>query len=137
MLCVEDYLDALGWAESVGGLPGLIARSEANLGVLADWAANTDWADFLAGDPACRSTTSICLKIVDPWFSALDADTQAAVPKKLAALLDAEGVAFDIGGYRDAPPGLRIWGGATVDTADLRALTPWLDWAYSEVKAGA
>lgn len=135
MLCVEDYIDALEWADGLGGLKGLIAKSEANLKVLEDWVAKTDWVDFLATDKATRSNTSVCLKVVDPWFASLDADAQAAVPKKLAALLDAEGVAFDIGGYRDAPPGLRIWTGATVEAEDLKALTPWLDWAYAEAKA--
>ncbi|WP_417458667.1 phosphoserine transaminase [Kordiimonas sp.] len=135
MLCVEDYIDALEWADGIGGLKGLIAKSEANLKVLADWVEKTDWVDFLAADVATRSNTSVCLKVVDPWFAALDADAQAAVPKKLAALLDEEGVAFDIGAYRDAPPGLRIWAGATVEAEDLSALTAWLDWAYAEVKA--
>lgn len=135
MLCVEDYIDALEWADGIGGLKGLIAKSEANLKVLADWVKKTDWVDFLAADVATRSNTSVCLKVVDPWFAALDADAQAGVPKKLAALLDEEGVAFDIGAYRDAPPGLRIWAGATVEAEDLSALTAWLDWAYAEVKA--
>ncbi|MCJ9427599.1 phosphoserine transaminase [Kordiimonas marina] len=135
MLCVEDYIDALNWAEGLGGLDGLIAKSEANLRVLEDWVAVTDWAGFLAEDKASRSNTSVCLKVVDPWFATLDADAQAAVPKKLAALLDAEGVAYDIGGYRDAPAGLRIWCGATVEAEDLSALTGWLDWAYRTVKA--
>ncbi|WP_417450539.1 phosphoserine transaminase [Kordiimonas sp.] len=135
MLCVEDYIDALEWAEGIGGLKGLIAKSEANLKVLADWVAKTDWVDFLASDPATRSNTSVCLKIVDPWFGKLDVDGQAAVAKKLAALLDEEGVAYDIGAYRDAPPGLRIWAGATVDAEDLEALTAWLGWAYATVKA--
>lgn len=135
MLCVEDYIDALEWADGIGGLKGLISKSEANLRVLADWVEKTDWVDFLATDVATRSNTSVCLKVVDPWFSALDADAQAGVPKKLAALLDGEGVAYDIGAYRDAPPGLRIWAGATVEAEDLSALTAWLDWAYAEVKA--
>ena len=135
MLCVEDYIDALEWADSIGGLKGLIAKSEANLKVLSDWVEASDWAAFLASDPATISNTSVCLKVVDPWLAGLDADAQAAVPKKLASLLDAEGVAFDIGAYRDAPPGLRIWAGATVEAEDLQALTAWLDWAYGEVKA--
>ena len=134
MLCVEDYIDALEWAGSIGGLSGLIAKSEANLKVLADWVNASDWAAFLARDPATISNTSVCLKVVDPWLASLDTDAQAAVPKKLASLLDAEGVAFDIGAYRDAPPGLRIWAGATVDAEDLQKLTAWLDWAYGEVK---
>lgn len=135
MLCVEDYIDALEWAASLGGIKGLIAKSEANLKVLADWVAASDWAAFLAHDPATISNTSVCLKVGDPWLATLDVDTQAAVPKKLAALLDAEGVAYDVGAYRDAPPGLRIWAGATVEAEDLAALTLWLDWAYGEVKA--
>lgn len=135
LLCVEDYLDALAWADGVGGLAGLIGRAEGNLAVLEAWVANTGWVDFLAADKAIRSSTSVCLKIVDPWFASLDADAQAAVPKKVAGLLDAEGVAHDIAGYRDAPPGLRIWCGGTVERADLEALTPWLDWAYEQVKS--
>ena len=135
MLCVEDYIDALEWAESIGGLNGLIGKSEANLKVIADWVQASDWAAFLANDPATISNTSVCLKVVDPWLASLDADAQAAVPKKLASLLDSEGVAFDIGAYRDAPPGLRIWAGATVEADDLKLLTEWLDWAYGEVKA--
>ncbi len=135
LLCVEDYRDALLWAEQVGGLAGLIARSEANLAAIAAWADKTAWVDFLADAPETRSCTSICLKIVDPWFMALGAEAQADVPKRLAAKLEKEKVAFDINGYRDAPPGLRIWGGATVETADIEALIPWLDWAYAEVKA--
>jgi phosphoserine aminotransferase len=135
MLCVEDALDGLRWAESVGGLPGLIARSEANLAAVAAWVARTDWVDFLAVDPATRSCTSICLKIVAPWFTALAAGDQAKAAKQMVALLEKAGVAYDIGAYRDAPPGLRIWGGATVETADVEALLPWLDWAYAEVAA--
>lgn len=135
MICVEDYLDALTWTASVGGLEGLIERSEANLKALSEWVAKTDWVDFLAEDAATVSNTSVCLKITDPDVAALDGDAQAALPKKLAALLDDESVAYDIGGYRDAPAGLRIWAGATVDTADIQALTPWLDWAYATAKA--
>lgn len=135
MLCVEDYLDALTWAESVGGLKGLMARADENLHVIERWTKTAGWADFLAKDRATRSNTSVCLKIVDPWFTAKDADGQAAAAKKIADLLDKEGVAFDIAAYRDAPPGLRIWCGATVENADLKALTPWLDWAWSQVKA--
>ncbi|WP_419757630.1 phosphoserine transaminase [Acidisoma sp.] len=133
MLCVEDALDGLRWAESIGGLPGLIARSEANLACIADWVATSEWAGFLAQDPANRSSTSICLTITAPWFAALDPGNQAKVAKRLAAVLDAEGVAYDIASYRDAPPGLRIWGGATVETADIAALLPWLDWAYAQL----
>ncbi|MBK5910551.1 phosphoserine aminotransferase [Rhodothalassium salexigens] len=135
MLCVEDYLDALKWAEQVGGLNGLIKRSERNLAVLEDWVAKRDWIDFLAADKAIRSNTSVCLKIVDDWFAGLDAEARAQVPKKIDALLQGEGVAYDINGYRDAPPGLRIWCGATVDTDDVAALTGWIDWAYETVKA--
>ncbi|HEY0105980.1 MAG TPA: phosphoserine transaminase [Rhizomicrobium sp.] len=134
MLALEDYLDALGWAEGLGGLKALIARSQANLGVLDRWIREAGWAGFLAREQGARSNTSVCLKIVDPWFAALGEDAQADVAKKLAALLEKEGVAYDIGGYRAAPPGLRIWCGATVDTSDLEALTPWLDWAWGQVK---
>jgi phosphoserine aminotransferase len=136
MLCVEDALDGLRWAESVGGIEGLIARSEANLAAVAEWVARTPWVDFLAEDPATRSCTSICLKIVDPWFTSLDADGQAAAAKKLASLLEKEGVALDAAAYRDAPPGLRLWGGATVEATDMRAALPWLDWAFAQVKEG-
>jgi phosphoserine aminotransferase len=136
MLAVEDALDGLRWAEDVGGLEGLIARSEANLAAVAHWVDRTPWAAFLAEDPATRSCTSICLRITAPWFTALDADGQAAAAKKLAALLEKEGVALDAASYRDAPPGLRIWGGATVETADIEALLPWLDWAFVQVAAG-
>jgi phosphoserine aminotransferase len=134
MLCVEDYIDALKWAESVGGLKGLIARSNANLAALDEWVKRTDWVDFLAADPKTRSNTSVCLKIVDPWFTALPAEGKAEAAKKLAALIEKEAVAYDAAGYRAAPPGLRIWCGATVDTADIKHLTPWLDWAYAQVK---
>jgi phosphoserine aminotransferase len=135
MLCVEDALDGLRWAESVGGLKGLVARSEANLAAVAGWVASSDWAAFLAEDAATRSCTSICLKIVAPWFVALDAEGQAAAAKKLSSILEKEGVALDAAAYRDAPPGLRIWGGATVETSDIAALLPWLDWAFAQVAA--
>jgi len=135
MLCVEDYLDALNWAERQGGLEALMARADANLGVLEEWVARTPWVDFLAARPEIRSNTSVCLKIVDPWFTALPEGEQADAAKKIAGVLEAEGVAFDVNGYRDAPPGLRIWCGATVERADLEALTPWLDWAFSEIKS--
>lgn len=135
MLCVEDYIDALKWAEGAGGLHGLIARSDANLRVVANWVAKTDWVDFLPVDPATRSNTSVCLIIADPWFKALDAEAQAAAAKKIADILEKEGVALDIGAYRDAPPGLRIWCGATVETSGVEALIPWLDWAWAQVKA--
>jgi phosphoserine aminotransferase len=132
MLAVEDYIDALEWAASIGGLDELIARSTANAQALDRWVQTAPWIDHLAADPAIRSNTSVCLKIVDPAFAA-----NADVPKAIAALLDRQGVAFDIGGYRDAPPGLRIWCGATVDTADIEALGPWLDWAFAEVTGRA
>jgi len=137
MLCVEDALDGLRWAESIGGLPALIARSEANLAAVAAWVERTPWVDFLAADPATRSCTSICLRITAPWFMALPPGDQAKAAKRLASLLDNEGVAFDIASYRDAPPGLRIWGGATVETADVERLLPWLDWAHAQVQAEA
>ena len=135
MLCVEDYLDALRWAAGLGGLDALCKRSQANLAVLAAWVAKTPWVEFLAADPAQRSNTSICLKVVADWFLKLSQDQQAEFTKKLSALLEIEGVAYDINGYRNAPPGLRIWGGATVESSDLTALTPWLDWAYAELAA--
>jgi phosphoserine aminotransferase len=134
MLCVEDALDGLAWAESVGGLAGLVARAEGNLRVVADWVARTPWVDFLASDPATRSCTSICLRVADPWFAALDEKAQADAIKKLVALLEKEGVAYDVASYRDAPPGLRVWGGATVEREDLEALLPWLDWAWGETR---
>ncbi|HEY3849127.1 MAG TPA: phosphoserine transaminase [Acetobacteraceae bacterium] len=135
MLCVEDALDGLRWAESVGGLDGLIARSEANLAAIARWVDRRPWVDFLAAEPDTRSCTSICLKIVAPWFNALPAKAQAEAAKRMAALVEKEGAAYDIAAYRDAPPGLRIWGGATVETADIEALLPWLDWAHDAVQA--
>jgi phosphoserine aminotransferase len=135
MLCVEDALDGLRWAESIGGLKGLIARSEANLAAIADWVAAGSGYGFLAQDAATRSCTSICLTITAPWFTALGAEAQAAAAKKVASLLEKEGVALDAGAYRDAPPGLRIWGGATVETSDIKALLPWLDWALASVQA--
>lgn len=138
MLCVEDYLDALRWAESIGGLQGLKARSQRNLDVVARWVAVTEWVDFLAERPDTRSNTSICLKIVAPWFTALDAKSQLAAVERMVKLLDTEAVAYDINAYRSAPPGLRIWGGATVEASDLEALMPWLDWAYHHIStAGA
>ena len=134
MVAVEDYLDALTWAEGVGGLKGLIQRSNANLKVLEDWAAKSDWAGFLAEDKAIRSNTSVCIKVTDSWFESLSDDAKADTAKKIATLLDKEGVALDIAGYRAAPAGLRIWCGATVDKEDIAALTPWLDWAWAQVK---
>lgn len=135
MLCVEDLLDALTWAESVGGQAGLVKAAEANAQLVADWVARTPWVDFLASDPATRSTTSVCLSITAPWFTALASDAQQEVIKQLAKKLEGAGVAFDIAGYRDAPAGLRIWCGATVQAADVAALLPWLDWAYAQVAA--
>ena len=135
MLCVEDALDSLRWAEEIGGRPALIARAEANLAVVTEWVAERDWVDFLAEDSAYRSCTSICLKIVDPWFLALPANEQAAAVKAIAARVEAAEAGYDIASHRDAPPGLRIWGGATVAREDIEALLPWLDWAFDEVKA--
>jgi len=137
MVAVEDYLDALNWAQSVGGLKGLIARSNANLAVLDAWVQKSGWAGFLAKDTASRSNTSVCIKVTDPWFQGLSDEAKADAAKKIASLLDKEGVALDIAGYRSAPAGLRIWCGATVETADLEALTPWLDWAWAKVKETA
>ena len=133
MLAVEDAVDALKWAASIGGLSEMQRRADANLGVLEAWVQKTSWVAFLAEDSAIRSNTSVCLKVIDPAVTSRSADAQADFAKKLAALLEKEGVALDVGGYRDAPPGLRIWCGATVDTDDLDALTPWLDWAYATI----
>src|SRR3974390_3120816 len=135
MLALEDYLDTLDWAKSIGGLDALIARADANTKAIADWVAQTPWVDFLAKSPAIRSNTSVCLKGVDPAVTHLSADGQAAFAKTLAGLLEKEGIAYDITYYRDAPPGLRIWCGATVETSDIQALTGWLDWAFAETKA--
>lgn len=135
MLCVEDYLDALRWAEGIGGLKALRARADANADALNAWVDRTPWIANLAQDKATRSNTSVCLSFVDPAVAALDAAGQAAFAKKVAAMLEAEGVALDIGSYRDAPPGLRIWCGSTVETADIKALLPWLDWAFASAKA--
>lgn len=134
MLCVQDALDGLRWADQVGGLPGLIARSEANLAAVARWVERSDWAAFLADQPETRSNTSVCLKIVAPWFTALAPDAQAAAAKRFVSILEKENVALDIGAYRDAPPGIRIWAGATVETVDIEALLPWLDWADSQFR---
>jgi phosphoserine aminotransferase len=135
MLCVEDYLDALEWAKSLGGLKGLIAKADQNAKVIAHWGATAPWIRNLAKDPATASNTSVCLSIVDPDVVAQGPEAVAAVAKGIAASLEKEGVAYDIGAYRDAPPGLRIWCGATVEAADLEALTPWLDWAFAQEKA--
>ena len=134
MLCVEDALDSLRWAEELGGLPALIAHAEANLATVAAWVAARPWIDFLAAAPATRSTTSICLKIVDPWFLGLGEAEQRAAIKRLVGLIEEAGAGFDLAGHRDAPPGLRVWGGATVAGADIEALLPWLDWAFEEVQ---
>jgi phosphoserine aminotransferase len=134
MLCVEDYLDALEWAKSIGGLDALHARADANAKTIADWVARTAWIDFLARDPAQRSNTSVCLKVVDPMVNRLPPDAQAAFVKSIAAALDKEAVAYDIDAYRDAPAGLRIWCGSTVERSDVEALTLWLDWAYANAK---
>jgi phosphoserine aminotransferase len=135
MLCVEDYLDALEWAKSVGGLPALHARADANAKAIADWVARTSWIDFLARDPALRSNTSVCLKVVDSDVTRLPADAQATFVKRIAATLEQEGIAYDIDAYRDAPSGLRVWCGSTVEKSDVEALTLWLDWAYAKAKA--
>ena len=135
MLCVEDALDGLAWAEGAGGLAGLIARSESNLAAIQAWVDRTPWVAFLARDAATRSCTSICLQIADGWFAAQAPDAQSQTIAALVALLEKEGVAYDIASYRDAPPGLRIWGGATVEREDIESLLPWLDWAWAEVRA--
>src|SRR3984957_12007774 len=134
MLCVEDYLDALEWAKAAGGLAGLRVRADGNAAVIGAWVSRAKWIDFLAADPAIRSNTSVCLKVVDPAITRLPADAQAGFVKGLATTLDKEGIAFDIDAYRDAPPGLRIWCGSTVERADVEALTHWLDWAYAKAK---
>ncbi|MER8782815.1 phosphoserine transaminase [Mesorhizobium sp. M1006] len=135
MLCVEDYLDALRWAKSIGGLDALVTRADANAAVLDRFVRKSSWLGHLAVDPATRSNTSVCLSFTDRQVAALDADGQAAFAKAIVSALDKEGVAYDIGAYRDAPPGLRIWCGATVETSDLEALLPWLDWAFAAQKA--
>jgi len=135
MLCVEDAVDSLDWAAKIGGLPAMIKRSQDNLAALSAWVEKTDWVDFLASDATIRSNTSVCLKIVDPWFTGQSEKEQAAIAKNIAAALEKENAGYDVDGYRDAPPGLRIWCGATVETSDIKALTPWLDWAYAQVKA--
>jgi phosphoserine aminotransferase len=135
MLCVEDYLDTLNWGKSVGGLNALIGRADANAKAIADWVAHTPWIEHLASDPAIRSNTSVCLKVVDPAVLKLPGDAQAKFVKGIAAALEKEGVAYDIDAYRDAPSGLRIWCGATIEKSDVEALTQWLDWAYAQAKA--
>ncbi|KAF0224495.1 MAG: phosphoserine [Rhodospirillaceae bacterium] len=135
MLAVEDQIDALCWAEEIGGLPALVARCEANFAAIQSWLDQSDWAVNLASDPALRSTTAVCLTLKHACFTRLSAEDRAAFAKKMVALLDKEAVAYDIGSYRDAPPGLRIWVGATVELADIQALPPWLDWAFAQVQA--
>jgi phosphoserine aminotransferase len=135
MLCVEDYLDALGWAQSIGGLSQLQARADANAAVIYDWIARTPWVENLAVDPATRSNTSVCMRFAEPTLAAPYHSAGERVTGRIAAVLAAEGVAHDIAHYRTAPPGLRVWCGATVERADLEALTPWLDWAYGEAHA--
>ncbi|MEX0695045.1 MAG: phosphoserine transaminase [Rhodospirillales bacterium] len=135
MLCVEDALDGLRWADTLGGLKGLLARVDANFKTLSAWVDNADWIDFICRNPAARSDTSVVLVVTDPWFTALDEERQRDVIKQMTGMLDDEGAAFDVGSHRDAPPGLRIWCGATVETSDLAALGPWLDWAFAAVKA--
>ncbi len=135
MMAVEDCLDALDWVEKIGGLPETMRRSRANFDAVSAWVEKTPWAAFLAGDPATRSTTAICLTFTDPWFAAMDEDARTAVIGRLCKLLEAEHVAYDIKHYRDAPPGLRIWGGATIESGDVAALMPWVEWAYGTIKA--
>jgi len=135
MLCVEDYLDALNWAKSIGGLKALIARADANTKVLSDWKAKTPWIDFLAKEASIRSNTSVCLKFTDPAITSLTADAQAEFSKKLVALVEKEAAGYDFAYYRDAPAGLRIWCGATVEASDVALLTQWIDWAFAETKA--
>jgi phosphoserine aminotransferase len=134
MLCVEDYLDTLQWAKSVGGLKALIARADANTKVIADWVARTPWVEFLARAPATRSNTSVCLKVVDPAVTSLSGDAQSAFAKALAGAVEKEGAGYDLGHYRDAPAGLRIWCGATIEASDVEILTQWLDWAFAKTK---
>ena len=136
MLCVEDYIDTLSWAKSIGGLDALFARSNASAKVVSDWVARTPWVDYLCKDAALRSNTGVCLKIVDPAVTSLPAAAQADLAKAMVAMIEAEKVAFDFGAYRDAPPGFRIWCGATVEASDVDALTHWLDWAYAQMRAG-
>jgi phosphoserine aminotransferase len=134
LLCVEDALDGLAWAEREGGLPALVKRAEANLAAVAAWVERTPWVGFLARDPATRSCTSICLEVVDPWFRALEPGARAKTIQAMTSLLEKERVAYDVASYRDAPPGLRLWGGATVEREDLEAVLPWLDWAWEQVR---
>ncbi|MEM7680305.1 MAG: phosphoserine transaminase [Pseudomonadota bacterium] len=137
MIAVADCMDALKWVESIGGISETIARSQRNLDVITTWVENSAWVDFLASDPTTRSTTSVCLKISDAWFNTLPADERMPFVKSMIKPLDTEGVAYDIASYRDAPAGLRIWCGATIETADVEALLPWLDWTFEAAKAEA
>jgi len=134
MICVEDAVDAMEWGVKIGGLPAMQKRADANFKAISDWVANTPWIDFLAKNPAERSNTSVCLVISDPAFQALPEKAQGETAKRLVALIEKEGVAYDVGAYRDAPPGLRLWCGATVERGDVEALLPWLDWAWAETK---
>ena len=131
MLCLEDYMDALAFVETIGGLKGAMARADANAKAIADWVAKTPWVDFVAVDPATRSNTSVCLKVVDPEIAALSPELREDLPRRMTARLEQEGVAYDIAAYRAAPPGLRVWTGSTVETSDVEALMPWLDWAFA------
>ena len=135
LLAVEDYLDVLAWARDIGGLKAMIERASNNTAAITAWVGVTPWVEFLASDPANRSTTSVCLRIVDPWFKDLDEAARKAVQAEIVALLEDEGAAFDIGAYKTAPAGLRLWAGSTVERKNLEALFPWLDWAFSEIKA--
>ena len=135
MLCVEDYLVGLDWATSIGGAQGMRDRADRNAAVIDDWVGGTDWIDYLGPDPAYRTNTGVCLKIIDADITSLDGDGQAGFAKSMVALLDEEGVAYDIGSYPAAPPGLRIWAGSTVEASDLEALMPWLDWAFDTTKS--
>jgi phosphoserine aminotransferase len=135
LLAAEDYIDALKWADRIGGLEALHARANANAGVLTEWVGRTPWVDFLASDPAIRSNTSVCLKVIDDRVTSLPQGRQAEFAKNLAAILEKEGVALDTASYRSAPPGLRIWCGATIEQSDLQSLTPWLDWAFASCLA--
>ncbi len=137
MLCVADALDGLRWAESIGGLSALIGRTEANLATVAEWVKRSDWAEFLAADPAQRSPTAICLRSTAAWFQALDREGQFTATRRMAAMIERAGAGYDLASYRDAPPGFRIWGGATVESSDIAALLPWLDWAHAEMAASA
>jgi phosphoserine aminotransferase len=137
MLCIEDALDSLRWAESVGGLDGCVARAEGNLAVVADWVAKTPWVEFLAEDPATRSCTSPCIMIADPWFQSLDPETRFTTNRRMLARLDKEGVGYDLATHRASPPGIRIWTGATVERSDVEALLPWLDWAWEQERDAA